>query len=80
MNPPLVVLGSGLAGIGVVRELRKLDAQRPITLVTWEDGDFYAKPSLSNAFAQGKSAAQLLITSREALATQLQAEFAAEYR
>ena len=80
MNQPLVVLGSGLAGISVLRELRKIDAQRPITLVTWEDGGFYSKPSLSNAFAQGKSAAQLLITPREALATQLKAEIRAGVR
>jgi rubredoxin-NAD+ reductase len=64
----------------VVRELRKIDAQRPITLVTGEDGGFYSKPSLSNAFAQGKSAAQLLITPREALAAQLKAEIRAGVR
>lgn len=80
MNQTLVVLGSGLAGISVVRELRKIDAQRPITLVTGEDGGFYSKPSLSNAFAQGKSAAQLLITPREALAAQLKAEIRAGVR
>ncbi len=80
MNPPIVVLGSGLAGIGVVRELRKLDAGRQIVIVTGDGGGFYSKPSLSNAFAHGKSAAQLTITPREALAAQLQAEIRAGAR
>jgi rubredoxin---NAD+ reductase len=46
----------------VVRELRKLDAATPITVVTADSGDFYAKPSLSNAFAQKKAPAQLVTT------------------
>lgn len=77
---PIVVLGSGLAGISVVRELRKLDQERPVVIVTWEDGGFYSKPSISNAFAQGKSAAQLTITPRDALAAQLKAEIRAGVR
>ena len=51
---PIVVLGSGLAGYTLVRELRKLDRDIPITLVTRDSGDYYSKPMLSNAFAQGK--------------------------
>lgn len=77
---PIVVLGSGLAGITVVRELRKLDAERPVLIITGEDGSFYSKPALSNAFAQGKSVAQLTITPREALATQLKAGIRAGVR
>lgn len=79
MNP-IVVLGSGLAGISVVRELRKLDPERPVVIVTWEDGGFYSKPSISNAFAQGKSTAQLTITPRDVLAAQLKAEIRAAVR
>ena len=58
----IVVLGSGLAGWTTVRELRKLDAAVPVTVVSADDGDFYAKPSLSNAFAQGKRPEQLVST------------------
>jgi rubredoxin-NAD+ reductase len=68
---PIVVIGSGLAGYTVIRELRKLDASVPVTLVTSDAGDFYAKPALSNALAQGKSAAQLVTTPAEVMATQL---------
>lgn len=60
---PIVVLGSGLAGWTTVSELRKLDPAVPVTVVTDDDGDFYAKPSLSNAFAQGKRPEQLVSTS-----------------
>lgn len=68
--PPIVIVGSGLAGWTVVRELRKLDRTVPISLVTADDGDFYAKPMLSNALAQDKSPAQLVGTAAEAMAAQ----------
>ena len=49
---PLVVVGAGLAGWTTVREFRKLDSTTPVVVITADSGDFYAKPSLSNAFAQ----------------------------
>jgi rubredoxin---NAD+ reductase len=54
MSGPVVIIGSGLAGHSLARELRKLDAARPITLVTADAGEIYAKPSLSVALAQGR--------------------------
>ena len=65
VNPsslPVVIVGAGLAGWTTAREFRKLDAATPIVLVTADSGDFYAKPSLSNAFAQAKRPAQLVST------------------
>lgn len=59
---PLMIVGAGLAGWTTAREFRRLDSSTPITLVTADSGDFYAKPSLSNAFAQGKLPAQLVST------------------
>lgn len=73
----IVIVGSGLAGITVARELRKLDAQTPIVIVTADDGAFYSKPNLSNALVAGKSAEQLVATPRAALAAQLQADIRA---
>ena len=73
MSAPIVILGSGLAGISVARELRKLDKQVPLIIVTADDGGFYSKPNLSNALAAGKSAAQLALTPMAQLATQLNA-------
>src|ERR1017187_7037620 len=72
MNP-IVIVGSGLAGYTVARELRKLDASSPLTIISADGGEFYAKPMLSNAFAQGKSAAQLVTTPAATMAAQLNA-------
>ena len=68
---PIVVLGSGLAGYTLVRELRKLDREVAITLVSRDSGDYYSKPMLSNALAQGKTAASLVITVATEMAKQL---------
>lgn len=68
MTAPVVVLGAGLAGWTVAREFRKLDSTTPVMLVTADSGDFYAKPSLSNAFAQRRAPAQLVTTAAEKMA------------
>jgi len=68
---PIVIIGAGLAGYTLIRELRKLDFSSPVILVTADDGDFYSKPMLSNAFAQGKTPAQLVTTSAAVMAAQL---------
>jgi rubredoxin-NAD+ reductase len=68
-----VVIGSGIAGWTVVRELRRLqtDAQaNPITLICSDAGDFYSKPMLSNALASQKTAATLIMTPMAKLAEQ----------
>jgi len=68
---PIVIIGSGLAGYTVIRELRKIDKEVPITLITREPGYFYSKPMLSTAFANSKTAEQLISSSNEAIASQL---------
>lgn len=68
---PIVVLGSGLAGWTTVRELRKLDAAAAVTVITADSGNFYAKPSLSNAFAQRRRPEQLVTTAAEKMAQAL---------
>ena len=59
---PLIIVGAGLAGWTVAREFRKLDATTPVLMITADSGDFYAKPSLSNAFAQRRAPTQLVST------------------
>ena len=61
MNP-IIIIGAGLAGWTTAREFRKLDATTPVVMITADSGDFYAKPTLSNAFAQKKSPEQLVVT------------------
>jgi len=67
----IVIVGAGLAGYGVARELRKRDSRARITVVTRDDGDFYSKPSLSNALAARKSADALVTTPAAAIREQL---------
>ncbi|MBS4098906.1 MAG: FAD-dependent oxidoreductase [Sulfuricella sp.] len=74
---PIVILGSGLAGVSLARELRKLDKEIPLVLVTADDGAFYSKPNLSNALGAGKSPAQLALTPAPQLAEQLHARILA---
>lgn len=62
---PLVILGTGLAGYGLLRELRKRDAKSPVTLITADDGRVYSKPNLSNALSQKRAPAQLATETAE---------------
>ena len=62
MTHPIIVIGAGLAGWTTVREFRKLDTSTPVVVVTADSGDFYAKPTLSNAYAQKRSPEQLVST------------------
>jgi rubredoxin-NAD+ reductase len=59
---PIIIIGAGLAGWTTAREFRKLDTTTPVVVVTVDSGDFYAKPSLSNAFAQKRTPEQLVST------------------
>jgi rubredoxin-NAD+ reductase len=62
---PIVIVGSGLAGYTLLKEIRKRDAATPVTLITADDGAFYSKPNLSNALATGRTAAALASASAE---------------
>jgi rubredoxin---NAD+ reductase len=70
-SPSIVVVGSGLAGFGVLRELRKLSPDAKLTMVTVEDGHFYSKPALSTALAKGKTAETLISSNAEKMIAQL---------
>ena len=59
---PVTIIGAGLAGWTTVREFRKLDTTTPVVVITSDSGDFYAKPSLSNAFGQKRTPEQLITT------------------
>jgi len=70
---PIIIIGAGMAGYTAAREFRKLDKTVPLTIITSDDGGFYSKPMLSNAFAQNKVAAQLVTQTSAQLATTLDA-------
>ncbi|GAB6052345.1 FAD-dependent oxidoreductase [Magnetospira thiophila] len=67
----IVIVGSGLAGYGLAREIRALDPECALTLVTADDGAMYSKPMLSNAFAQSKDADALIQKAPEKVAEDL---------
>lgn len=71
---PITIIGSGLAGYTVARELRKLDKDTPLRIISRDHGGFYSKPMLSNALAGNKAAEQLLMKTAEQMATELNAE------
>lgn len=72
LQSAITIIGSGLAGYTVIREIRKLDKTIPITLITKEPGYFYSKPMLSTALASKKDAAQLVSTPQDGMAAQLE--------
>lgn len=71
---PLIIVGTGLAGYNLAKELRKLDSQRELVLITADDGRFYSKPLLSTGFAKGKQADELAMQDATAMASQLNAK------
>lgn len=73
MSDPVVIVGAGLAGYNLARELRKVDAELPIVVVSACGADFYSKPMLSNALASGKTATTLVMKSAEKMSEDLRA-------
>lgn len=51
----IIIIGSGMAGYTLLREIRKIDTQIKITLICADSGDFYSKPMLSNALDKNKT-------------------------
>lgn len=74
---PIVIIGSGLAGYTLARELRKLDSALPLTILSRDEASFYSKPMLSNALAAGKLPNQLATVSATEMAAQLNARIEA---
>ena len=62
---PIVILGSGLAGYNVARELRKLDKDVPLVIISADSGSFYSKPMLSSAFGSKKTAQSIAMNTSE---------------
>ncbi len=77
MNP-IIIIGAGLAGYTVAREIRKLDKQLPLMVIAADTGNFYSKPMLSNAFMSNKSAEDLVIKSADRMRADLDCEILTE--
>ncbi|MBF58811.1 FAD-dependent oxidoreductase [Halomonas sp. FeN2] len=70
----LVIIGTGMAGVGLARVLRRLGDQRSITLVSADSGDDYSKPLLSTGFAKGLEPEKLAQRSASDLGEELNAQ------
>ena len=73
----IVVIGSGLAVYGLVRELRRKDNTVPITVLTADGGEGYSKPMISTGYTKDLNADKLAAQSADELAEQLNARSAA---
>ena len=71
---PIVIIGAGLAGYTLLKELRQQNVTQPIVVITRDNGHNYSKPMLSTGFAKQKSAADLAMASAEEMAEKYQAE------
>ncbi len=71
MTFDIIIVGSGLAGYTLARELRRLDSQSSILMITSDDGSYYSKPLLSTGFAKHKSAAALVTKTAHQMAQEL---------
>lgn len=60
MNP-ITIIGTGLAGYNLAKEIRKSNKDVPITLITADAGEFYHKPQLSTGLAKFKDNATGLV-------------------
>ena len=65
---PIIIVGSGLAGYTLAKEVRKKDRQTPITVISRDDGRYYSKPMLSNGLAKQKTADDLAMQSAAEMA------------
>ncbi len=71
MTNPIVIVGSGLAGYAVARELRKLNTEQAVLLLSDNHADFYSKPMLSNALSTGKTPDAIINSNAVKMASQL---------
>ena len=68
---PLTIIGTGMAGLGLARQVRALDRERAITLISADGADDYAKPLLSTGFAKRLPPERLAARSALEVADQL---------
>lgn len=74
MTRTVLIIGTGLAGYGVARELRKLDKESRLVILSRDAADFYSKPMLSNALSGNKTPAGLVMKSCAQMADELDAD------
>jgi rubredoxin-NAD+ reductase len=74
MSEPLVIIGTGLAGYTLAREIRKRDTQLPICMISRDDAAYYSKPMLSNALTKHKTPEDLAMSHVDGMRADLSAQ------
>jgi rubredoxin---NAD+ reductase len=67
----VVIIGSGLAGYNLAKEIRKIDQNLSLIMISQDKGDFYSKPQLSTALRMKKTASDLIMSSAEKMSEDL---------
>ncbi len=67
---PIVIIGTGIAGYTLLKELRRIDAETPVIIITGDDGRNYSKPMLSTGFTKNKDANALAMSDAGSMALQ----------
>jgi len=71
MKAPIVIIGSGLAGFGIARAIRRLDADCGLIMICTDNGANYSKPQLSTALFAKKTASDLVRNSAAEMGNEL---------
>lgn len=71
---PIVIIGTGLSGFSLAREIRKQNKEIPLLMITADDGFSYSKPMLSTGFTSNKEADELAQATAGAMVDQLNIE------
>lgn len=64
----IVIIGSGMAGITFAEELKKLQPEARVTVLTHETHGYYSRPMLSHGFSRDDVETKIILKSFEALA------------
>lgn len=73
-DAPIIIIGTGLSGYSLAREIRKQDKDTRLLMVTADDGFSYSKPMLSTGFTKGKEADELAQATSGGMVEQLGVE------
>ena len=74
MQHPIIIIGTGLAGYNLAKEIRKLDATIRLCLMTQDGGYFYSKPQLSSSLGHQKLPNDLILSDVNKMREQLSAD------
>lgn len=75
---PIVIIGSGYAGLQLARQYRRHSPSGPLVIVSADDGAEYAKPQLSHVISKRQAANDLVSKQATELAKELKALFLTE--